>query len=78
MSSVKTPNFALRQEHRIEMRGDYRTLPSGAFVRPIELQYVPVHVKEDSRNQFFNVQSDVYCFTRYGIIAIPKSIVMEV
>lgn len=69
---MKTPNFVLTEEHNCATSGDSRMLPAGAFIRPIELIYLPRHITEADRHRYYSPQSDIYAYTRYGIICIPK------
>lgn len=69
---ARSPDYVLTAPHDMNVWGEIVTLPSQAFVRPIELAYVPKHVKEDSRYQFFNADREVFCYTRYGFTVIAK------
>jgi hypothetical protein len=73
VSMLPTPNFVLMSEYRPYMgsSSDPVVLPAGAFVRPIDLKYVPKHVIEDRRWSSFNEKTEVFCYTRVGIIPIP-------
>lgn len=52
---------------------DVKTIPAGTFVRPIEYQYVPKHVKEDDRwTRNFNPETEIYCHTSYGMVPVPR------
>lgn len=76
--SIKTTNYALTEPFSYqEGRYDTKTLPAGAFVRPIELVYVPKHVIEDSRWSSFNKKTDVFCYCRWGVIPIPRNLLRE-
>lgn len=74
----RTPSHVLKEAHRFDWRGEYKELPQGAFVRPIEYQYIPKEVLEDRQFSMFNLTIDVFCYTRYGIIPIPKHKLREV
>ena len=70
---------------------DARTLPQGSFVRPLELHYVPKHCLAERENSFwthvpdswggqkirksFDPLTEVFCYTRYGIITIPRQFI---
>lgn len=74
----RTPNYVLDRPHTFYRGGhDSRTLPAGSFVRPIELKYVPAHILDDEQWRWFNKEREVFCFTRYGIIPIPKEYLRE-
>lgn len=74
----RTPNYVLTRDFMVAQNGrDYKKLPCGSFVRPIELRYVPQHVIDDPLNTFFDVKLEVYCYTRYGLISIPKKDIRE-
>lgn len=76
MATVRTPNYQLSEDYTYFVGAmDTRTLPQGTFVRPIELTYVPKHITEG--NKIFSKDTEVYCYTRYGILAIPRKIIRE-
>lgn len=78
MSRGRTPNYILTEEHTYSLGvSDYRTLEAGTFVRPIELHYVPKHITEDRSHREFNKETQIYCYCRYGIVAIPRKIIRE-
>jgi hypothetical protein len=55
---------------------DGKKLPAGTYIRPIDLSYVPNHVINDQRWRHFNSELEVFCYTRFGIIPIPKTYVV--
>ncbi len=64
-------------EHRPGMSGQVSwTLPAGSFVKPIELRWVPKHVLEN-RDFWYSPQNDIYVYCRFGIIPIPRRIVIK-
>lgn len=71
---MKTPDYVLTEDV-VHSSGPYdtKTLPTGAFVRPIELCYVPKHITEHNDNRMFKAEFQAYCYTRFGIIAISWS-----
>lgn len=72
---IKTPNYVLQEDHSFNQgTQDVRTLPAGTFVRPIEFRYLPRHITD--KNQEY--ERSVYCYTRYGIISIPRHKIREV
>lgn len=79
MPSVpRTPNYQLKEPWAWSTSGnhhDTRTLPQGAFVRPIEATYVPKHILE--AHEGYNPSKEVFVYCRYGIILIPKNILRE-
>lgn len=87
--TYRTPNYVLSEEHTYwvsrsgTMSGIHwtpnsvATLPKGTFARPIELCYVPKHVR-DENSQGFDPATDVFCYTNRGIIKIPRNILVEV
>ncbi len=70
----RSPDYVLTAPHAVPGSHDL-TLPAGAFVRPIATCYVPKHVLEDTRWQSFWLEGMLFCYTRYGILPIPKAIV---
>lgn len=75
---MPTPNYILTSEVHIRRDRDSITLPCGAFVRPIELCYVPQHILEAEGNKYFSPTLEVFCYTRIGIVPIHKSYLREV
>lgn len=78
MSRGRAPNYIITEEHTYSLGvSDYRTLPAGTFVRPLELHYVPKHIIEDKAHLDFNKVTQIYCYCRFGIVAIPRKIIKE-
>lgn len=80
----RTPNYRLMEDFVVAasggsymMGGDYKTLPEGSYVRPIELAYVPKHVLEDKRWQHFNKDKEIFVYTKIGIVPVPKRILRD-
>jgi hypothetical protein len=48
-------------------------LGKGEFVRPIEINWVPKHVLEDERWKHYSVVTNVFAYTKHGIVPIPRS-----
>lgn len=73
--SIPTPNYMLNAPYSFECGQnayDTKTLPEGTFVRPIEIQYVPAHILDNKRWRSFNSSKEIFCYTHYGIIPIPR------
>ena len=70
---MKTTNYVLMEAytHLID-RQDSQTLPAGSFVRPMDPRWVPKEVKE---RHWINHDKEVFCYTRLGIIPIPRKII---
>lgn len=74
---MKVQEYILKEAYSFGPLNDQRTLPSGSFVKPMNIAYVPKHCLKD--NQFnYHPETDQFCFTRYGFIPIPKKLIMEV
>lgn len=79
MFNYKSPNYVLSSDcHFSSGNFDSKVLYAGTFVRPIELKYVPQHVLDNPLWKGFNKDKEVFVYTRYGIIPVPKSSVREV
>lgn len=73
----RAPHFTLSDAVKVYIGyGEPLELPQGAFVRPIDERYVPKHILEDTTRLRSN--DEVFCYTRYGIIPILKSMIREV
>ena len=86
--TYRTPNYVTSEDHSYWDNGasasgpnmlwtpnSIHTLPAGTFARPIEVPYLPSHI-EVSPN--FDPKVEVYCYTRMGILKLPRSILREV
>lgn len=75
----RTPNHVLTVDFSYGEGGMYdrKTIPAGTFARPIELAYIPQHVLDDPRWQYFSKETEVFVYTRYGIIPVPRRILRE-
>jgi len=72
---VLVPEYVVMVEYACKLNdfGDTKTLPAGAYVKPIDLYYIsPVTLE---KWKFFNKEKEVFCYTAYGILPIPKNIV---
>lgn len=83
---MKTPNYVLIEDVQVNlgvasggwnMPADYKVLPAGSFVRPINYDYVPKHVLEDPKWKNFNSEKEIFCYTKLGFIAIEKKMLRE-
>lgn len=74
----RAPEYTLNGQYSFGTANDSKVLESGTFLRPILRQYLPVHVKDDPRWRYFMPDNDYeFCYTRYGIIPVPKKQIME-
>ena len=73
---MKIEEYVLMTEHTINYGPyDVKVLPAGTFVKPIQPQYLPKHIK-DCRTFSLMLKTDyIYCYTYYGIIPIPSNII---
>lgn len=75
---VKTPDYILEEKFVYSSNYSSHTLEAGYFVRPINYIYVPKHIIERPEWKYFNCDKDVFCYTRIGIVAIPKKLLRKV
>ena len=76
---MSTPDYILTQDyHHYISPHDTRILKAGSFVRPIQFCYLPAHITENRDNQWIKYSNDkMFCFTYYGMIAIPKDLLRQ-
>ena len=77
---MATPNFILKEPFTLscgQSHLDDRVLEAGSWVRPIEFCYVPKEVKEDPRWKYFDKNTEIFCYTHWGLIPIPKKSLRE-
>lgn len=75
---AKVPTYILKEPYRFGPLHDMKEMPQGSFIRPIELCYVPKHCFSGPAATYYSKERDVFCYTHYGIIPIPKNLVVEV
>lgn len=54
----------------------YKELPQGAFVRPVQFQYLSRERKEEF--QLYNPRIEAVCYTSKGYMLIPLDIIKEI
>ena len=74
---MATPDFILDVDFMWSEGAETRMLEKGAFVRPVELRYVPIHVREDKRWKNDPNNTKVFCYTSKGFICIPKKAIRK-
>lgn len=75
---MKTPNYRLKVDFLMWSSGwDEKKLPKGAFVRPIHHDYLPRHITNSSTFASYNHTNHIFCYTRFGIVPIPKQHIEE-
>lgn len=72
---MKTTNYILADDWTFGPSVDSRTIPKGAFVCPIQDWNLPAHIKNSLEYKSFDIKREVWCYTRYGIIAIKRELV---
>lgn len=72
--SLPTPNYVTIEEHRLYfgIQSD-KTMPAGSFVRPIDDRYLPEHIKQAREYQWYDPEREVFVYSHYGIVCIPKA-----
>lgn len=74
---MSTPDYVLIQDYTVNPYVPDSTLvPAGTFLRPLDLYYVPKHIRDASRG--FNKDKEVYCYCSYGILPFPKGLLRRV
>ena len=78
---MKTPDYVITSAftHYPGYGQEGRTLPEGSFVRPIEFRYLPKEFRDDDTYKLLDRgKNHEFCYTRIGIVAIPKSQIRKV
>lgn len=71
-------NYVLMEDFNFNRLGDANVLPAGAFVMPIEAQYLPRHIKDSTDYRWYDPQVSAFCYCHAGIILIPLSLIRTV
>lgn len=73
---MRLPEYQTTADHAHNLTAqDQSTLPAGSFVIPLELCYVPKHVRDDRSRPYHDKEKNVYVYCRYGIVSIPKALI---
>lgn len=76
---MKTPNYVLTAAHTYHFGPhDTKVFDAGTFVRPIEKRWLPKHVLEHKDNRWVDHSREVFCYTRWGILLLPRNILRQV
>ena len=77
--SLPTPNYVTIEDIEYPKKGSsgimfngWDILRAGTFARPIDKSYVPKHVLEDERWNYFKEEVHYYCYTSAGFVVIRK------
>lgn len=75
---MRIPEYRLRKDyiHSLSIQVSV-TIPAWSFVKPVELKYVPEHIKEKFEVRFIDEATHVFCYTRYGFHLLPRRILEE-
>ncbi len=75
--SIQSADYTLSDDVviRVDVH-DSITVPKGSFLKPFTLRWVPKHVKE--RWPFHDDKVEVFCYTKYGILPLPRAKVCKV
>lgn len=71
---MRTPDYVLTEPFT-DYKGsnqDNKILPAGAFVRPIEFQYLPDHIRKNRDYVNMDKEKYVFCHSSIGMILVPR------
>lgn len=71
---MRTPNYKLNGP--VSLPGE-APLVAGDYVKPLDIGYVLKHVLDDERWKWFNKDREVFCYTRKGVVPVPKDRIVE-
>lgn len=75
----RAPDYALMEDFTYKVGlWESKVMPAGTFLRPVELCYVPKHVVDDSRWSRYDKINDIFCYSSYGFIPIPRKLIRQV
>lgn len=75
---AKVPEFITTEDYKFGPLNDERVLPKGSFIKPIDVYYLPKHCYNYPTTMYYNKDRDVFIYCRFGIITIPKKLVLEI
>lgn len=78
--SVKTANYVTSEDHKVGWTMDAITIPKGTFVKPIDVVYIPAHLKEGNEWATYKDKLEyyTYAYSSYGIHIYPRRIIVEI
>lgn len=70
---MKIPEYRTIEDCMVFVDGkESKKLLKGSFVKPIEFCYIPQHIKDRPGVKRYNTQTDVYCYTQFGLVSVPR------
>lgn len=77
--TVKVQQYRTTEEVNVVSLSENKTitLPFGCFVKPINPDYLPRHIKEAKEYDYCIQNGWLICYCYYGIVAIPKIVIEE-
>ena len=76
---MKIPEYTTMEEYVIVRTvGKEDILPVGSFVKPIELVYLPQHIKDSSSYRWMKIAEQIFCYTHFGIILLPTNLIRRI
>jgi hypothetical protein len=76
---MRVPDFITTEDVKVSPgSADSKTLPSGAFVKPIHPYYLPKHIKESEVYQYCDHSIYAFAYSHFGIIMIEKTKIRQV
>ena len=71
---MKTPDYMLKEDFiYIHGNSSTTTVEKGSLVSIVEWRWLPKHIKEYAYDQ----TQRVYCQTKYGLICMPRDLLVE-
>lgn len=75
--SIKIPNYRLKVDVTVGDMFSESIVPAGTWVKPIDKYYLPQHIKEGEAYRWANHDVEIFCYTSYGIVLIPRKAIVE-
>lgn len=81
MKPGRAPHYRITKPFEVKLeygqKTDTVTFPAGTFVRPVELKYLPEHIRNRQIPWPIVNKDPVWCYTRYGFHPIPRELIEE-
>ncbi len=70
---MRVQDYVTIEATSVSVGADSKRLEAGSFVKPIDIYYVPKHIKEDVKFLGWNLDKYVFCYTHWGITLLERS-----
>lgn len=66
------------KDYKVSAGWNEVVLPVGSFVKPLELTYLPQHIKDGNDYRWYTPSKEVFVYCHYGIVLLPRDLIRRI